>query len=163
MVLLYRELEWSCFAGLVVMIALMPINTKVARTQQKYTRNTMKARDKRVNLLSEMLQAIRCPQSASLALILLTPAHSPAPVCCCLCQSYIYLSCPSSCYYFCSLFVLLLLLCFSVTTSGCLGSFFIQLPSLFRFVLRSPILFGPLSSDWLCASGQSGCTHGSSH
>ena len=78
MVLLYRELEWSCFAGLVVMIALMPINTKVARTQQTFTRNTMKARDKRVNLLSEMLQAIRCPQlllllSASLVLMLLSP------------------------------------------------------------------------------------------
>eukprot|EP00656_Telonema_subtile_P007441 TRINITY_DN13499_c0_g1_i1.p1 TRINITY_DN13499_c0_g1~~TRINITY_DN13499_c0_g1_i1.p1 ORF type:complete len:1204 (+),score=301.64 TRINITY_DN13499_c0_g1_i1:298-3909(+) len=59
MLLLYRELQWSCFAGVAVLVALIPLNTKVATTQRKFTRATMKSRDQRVNLLSEMLQAIR--------------------------------------------------------------------------------------------------------
>eukprot|EP00658_Telonema_sp_P-2_P038685 TRINITY_DN27705_c0_g1_i1.p1 TRINITY_DN27705_c0_g1~~TRINITY_DN27705_c0_g1_i1.p1 ORF type:complete len:1461 (-),score=356.90 TRINITY_DN27705_c0_g1_i1:130-4512(-) len=59
MLLLYRELGWSCFAGVLVLVALIPVNTKVATTQRNYTRATMKARDHRVTLLSEMLQAVR--------------------------------------------------------------------------------------------------------
>jgi ABC-type multidrug transport system fused ATPase/permease subunit len=57
--LLFAEIQWAAFAGMGVMIILMPINIKVAKKQQKFTRETMQRRDKRVKLTNEVLQGIR--------------------------------------------------------------------------------------------------------
>jgi hypothetical protein len=57
--LLFEEIQWAAFAGIGVMLVLMPINISVAKKQQKFTRETMQRRDKRVKLTNEVLQGIR--------------------------------------------------------------------------------------------------------
>ena len=67
LVLLYRQLQASggghaglgCFGGILVLILLMPVNMVVTYFEQKQTEASMKQRDERTKLMSELLQAIR--------------------------------------------------------------------------------------------------------
>ena len=57
--LLYGQLGVSAFAGLGVMVLLMPVNIGIGRKQVKFTRAVMGSRDKRVKLTNEVLQGVR--------------------------------------------------------------------------------------------------------
>eukprot|EP00935_MAST-01C_sp_MAST-1C-sp1_P001881 g1881.t1 len=57
--LLWVEIGPAAFAGIGVMVILLPTNVWVAKKQQKFTRETMQRRDKRVKLTNEVLQGIR--------------------------------------------------------------------------------------------------------
>lgn len=56
---LYTLLGWSCFVGLMVMVITLPINHFNAKIFVKTQDQLMKARDKRVSLMNEVLQGIR--------------------------------------------------------------------------------------------------------
>ncbi|GBC03173.1 hypothetical protein RclHR1_00500021 [Rhizophagus clarus] len=56
---LYQLLGSSCLYGLLVMILILPINHQTAKSYNKTQDKLMKARDKRVNLMNEVLQGIR--------------------------------------------------------------------------------------------------------
>eukprot|EP00301_Raphidiophrys_heterophryoidea_P005610 c12337_g2_i1.p1 GENE.c12337_g2_i1~~c12337_g2_i1.p1 ORF type:complete len:1012 (+),score=248.52 c12337_g2_i1:94-3129(+) len=57
--LLHDEVGLSTFAGLGVLIVLMPLNAFVGRKQAFLTRKTMEARDKRVKLVNEVVSGVR--------------------------------------------------------------------------------------------------------
>ena len=57
--LLYGQLGASAFAGLGIMVLLMPVNIGIGRKQVKFTRAVMGSRDKRVKLTNEVLQGVR--------------------------------------------------------------------------------------------------------
>eukprot|EP00936_MAST-01D_sp_MAST-1D-sp1_P000713 g713.t1 len=57
--LLQAQVGPSAFAGLGILIALMPVNTWVAKKQMAYTKSVMEARDKRVKLMNEIVQGVR--------------------------------------------------------------------------------------------------------
>jgi ABC-type multidrug transport system fused ATPase/permease subunit len=56
---LYHLLGKSCFLGLLVMIIVLPLNHYNAKMFAKTQDRLMEARDKRVNLMNEVLQGIR--------------------------------------------------------------------------------------------------------
>ncbi|CAB4373887.1 unnamed protein product [Rhizophagus irregularis] len=56
---LYQLLGSSCLYGLLVMVLILPINHKTAKSYNITQDKLMKARDKRVNLMNEVLQGIR--------------------------------------------------------------------------------------------------------
>ncbi|ORX49049.1 P-loop containing nucleoside triphosphate hydrolase protein [Hesseltinella vesiculosa] len=56
---LYQLLGVSCFLGLLVMVVSLPINHFTTKFFSKSQDELMKARDKRVNLMNEILQGIR--------------------------------------------------------------------------------------------------------
>lgn len=56
---LYHLIGYSCFLGLAVMIVTLPINHYNAKLFAKTQDALMEARDKRVNLVNEVLQGIR--------------------------------------------------------------------------------------------------------
>jgi ABC-type multidrug transport system fused ATPase/permease subunit len=56
---LYNLLGNSCFLGLLVMIVVLPLNHYNAKMFAKTQDKLMEARDKRVNLMNEVLQGIR--------------------------------------------------------------------------------------------------------
>lgn len=57
--LLYGEIGVAGFAGLAVLVVMIPLNTFVARKQASFTRATMRSRDVRVKLFNEVMQGIR--------------------------------------------------------------------------------------------------------
>jgi len=56
---LYQLLGWSCILGLAVMIFTLPINQITAKRFAKTQDRLMDSRDKRVNLMNEVLQGVR--------------------------------------------------------------------------------------------------------
>ena len=52
--LLYREIGFAGIAGLGVLVIMIPINIVVARKQAAFTKATMKSRDVRVKLFTEV-------------------------------------------------------------------------------------------------------------
>ena len=57
--LLYGIVGPAAFAGLGVLILLMPLNTFVAKKQMRLTKATMEARDRRVKLTNEVVVGVR--------------------------------------------------------------------------------------------------------
>lgn len=58
-VLLYRLLGLSAWAGIAIMILLLPINVVIARMFAKYQRRIMAATDGRIHITNEVLQNVR--------------------------------------------------------------------------------------------------------
>ncbi|KAL5011100.1 hypothetical protein ScPMuIL_013405 [Solemya velum] len=56
---LYNTLGPSMFAGLAVMVLMFPVNTIVMVKVQKYTTDLMEQKDKRIKLLTEVLNGIK--------------------------------------------------------------------------------------------------------
>ncbi|KAJ3558885.1 hypothetical protein NM688_g664 [Phlebia brevispora] len=59
MAFLYAILGWSCLVGLVVMLALMPAPTMIAKTLNSVQKERMKATDARVQNVTEMTSMLR--------------------------------------------------------------------------------------------------------
>eukprot|EP00300_Choanocystis_sp_HF-7_P014604 c18745_g1_i2.p1 GENE.c18745_g1_i2~~c18745_g1_i2.p1 ORF type:complete len:1536 (+),score=408.64 c18745_g1_i2:44-4651(+) len=57
--LLYQQMGVSSFAGVGILVLLMPINAVLARKQAALTRKTMEARDKRIKTINEIMSGIR--------------------------------------------------------------------------------------------------------
>lgn len=51
-------LGWSAFAGIVVLIVAIPLNSFVSKRSVKITQDLMKARDKRISVMTELIGAI---------------------------------------------------------------------------------------------------------
>ncbi|CED85003.1 Multidrug resistance-associated protein/mitoxantrone resistance protein, ABC superfamily [Phaffia rhodozyma] len=56
---LYTILSWSAFAGLLILIAVMPLNTVVSRSEVKIEKEMLDAKDKRINITNELVDAIK--------------------------------------------------------------------------------------------------------
>ncbi|CAH1759323.1 6631_t:CDS:10, partial [Entrophospora sp. SA101] len=56
---LYKLLGVSCLLGLLVLVITLPINHFTAKSYAKTQDNLMKTRDRRINLMNELLQGIR--------------------------------------------------------------------------------------------------------
>ncbi|KAI9286497.1 P-loop containing nucleoside triphosphate hydrolase protein [Umbelopsis sp. AD052] len=56
---LYNLMGWSCFVGMTVILISMPLNSWIQKRFAKVQERLMAARDKRVTLMNESLQAIR--------------------------------------------------------------------------------------------------------
>ncbi|GAB5587578.1 hypothetical protein Unana1_02478 [Umbelopsis nana] len=56
---LYKLMGWSCLVGMAVIIISIPVNTLVQKQYSKVQERLMAARDNRVTLTNECLQAIR--------------------------------------------------------------------------------------------------------
>ncbi|CAO3665762.1 unnamed protein product [Umbelopsis ramanniana] len=56
---LYNLMGWSCFVGMTVILVSMPLNSWISKRFTKVQERLMAARDKRVTLMNESLQAIR--------------------------------------------------------------------------------------------------------
>ena len=52
--MLYRVLGPCGFAGLAIMLAMMPLSTKVGTLQARYQKRIMQARDRRVKFSTEV-------------------------------------------------------------------------------------------------------------
>lgn len=59
LVLLYQELGAAVFAGLAVMITLMPINALIVSKNRKLQVKQMKSKDERVKMMNEILSGIK--------------------------------------------------------------------------------------------------------
>lgn len=57
-VFLYNSLGWFVFVGVAVMIVSIPLNTVIARALKNLQEQQMKNRDKRTELMSELLANI---------------------------------------------------------------------------------------------------------
>ncbi|KAJ6615389.1 multidrug resistance-associated ABC transporter [Mycena sp. CBHHK59/15] len=58
-VFLYQLLGWSAFAGFIVLLACWPLNNFLASRSFKINKNVLKARDKRMGVLNELIGAIK--------------------------------------------------------------------------------------------------------
>ena len=58
-VLLFMNVGWSAFAGIFVMVALIPISAKLNTVQQGYQKQVMKTKDERISAMNELLLGIR--------------------------------------------------------------------------------------------------------
>ena len=56
---LYQQIGFACFGAIFVMLLLSPANYLVMKIYLKYSRQTMERRDKRVKLLTEILEGIK--------------------------------------------------------------------------------------------------------
>jgi len=56
---MYQELGASIFAGVALMVATIPLNGFVAGLGRKYQLEQMKAKDKRVKLMNEILGGVK--------------------------------------------------------------------------------------------------------
>jgi ATP-binding cassette subfamily C (CFTR/MRP) protein 1 len=65
MVLLYRFLGWSMFAGVAILIAISPLNALVIVFNQKFEKQQMDAKDKRTRLTTEIVENMKCRLSLS--------------------------------------------------------------------------------------------------
>lgn len=59
LVSLYNLLGWSMFAGVVVMLLMIPVNTFMARIIKKFKKKQMKCKDDRTRLMNEILNNIK--------------------------------------------------------------------------------------------------------
>ncbi|KAG0259962.1 hypothetical protein BG011_002238 [Mortierella polycephala] len=57
--LLYATMGWAIFAGLVIMIVMVPLNAKLSVIQQRYVVKHMQYKDSRIKLMNEILNGIR--------------------------------------------------------------------------------------------------------
>jgi ABC-type multidrug transport system fused ATPase/permease subunit len=57
-VFLYSLLGWSAFSGIIVLVVAMPINTYLSKKSVKIYKEAMKARDKRLSVMNELIGAI---------------------------------------------------------------------------------------------------------
>lgn len=51
-------LGWSAFAGIVVLIVAVPLNSYVSKRSIKITQDLLKARDGRISVMNELIGAI---------------------------------------------------------------------------------------------------------
>ncbi|WVR08508.1 hypothetical protein IAU60_005563 [Kwoniella sp. DSM 27419] len=58
-VFLYNLLGWSAFAGVVVLVIATPMNSYVSKRSVKITQDLLKARDKRIGVMNELIGAIQ--------------------------------------------------------------------------------------------------------
>ncbi len=58
-VLLFTNVGWAAFAGIAVMILLIPISAKLNTVQQGYQKAFMKIKDERISTMNELLLGIR--------------------------------------------------------------------------------------------------------
>ncbi|KAK4688623.1 hypothetical protein P7C73_g1481, partial [Tremellales sp. Uapishka_1] len=58
-VFLYNILGWSAFAGVVVLIVATPLNSFVSKRSISITKDLLKARDKRITVMNELIGAIQ--------------------------------------------------------------------------------------------------------
>ncbi|CAD6591258.1 MAG: hypothetical protein TREMPRED_006043, partial [Tremellales sp. Tagirdzhanova-0007] len=58
-IFLYNILGWSAFAGVVIMIFAVPANSFLSKRSVKITQELLKARDKRISVMNELLGAIQ--------------------------------------------------------------------------------------------------------
>ncbi|WVW80972.1 hypothetical protein I302_102963 [Kwoniella bestiolae CBS 10118] len=58
-VFLYNILGWSAFAGVVVLVVATPLNSFVSKRSVKITQELLKARDKRIGVMNELIGAIQ--------------------------------------------------------------------------------------------------------
>ncbi|OCF31742.1 ATP-binding cassette transporter [Kwoniella heveanensis BCC8398] len=58
-VFLYNILGWSAFAGVVVLIVAVPLNSFVSKRSIAITQDVLKARDKRISVMNELIGAIQ--------------------------------------------------------------------------------------------------------
>ncbi|KNE54789.1 hypothetical protein AMAG_00743 [Allomyces macrogynus ATCC 38327] len=58
-VALYRVLGWASFAGVAVMLAVIPLNAATAKRAAKLQKDLMESTDKRISLVSEIFAGIR--------------------------------------------------------------------------------------------------------
>ncbi|OCF78519.1 ATP-binding cassette transporter [Kwoniella mangroviensis CBS 8886] len=58
-VFLYNILGWSAFAGVVVLLVATPLNSFVSKRSVKITQELLKARDKRIGVMNELIGAIQ--------------------------------------------------------------------------------------------------------
>jgi ATP-binding cassette subfamily C (CFTR/MRP) protein 1 len=65
MVLLYRFLGWSMLAGVVLLIAISPLNALVIVFNQKFEKEQMDAKDKRTRLITEIVENMKCKSASS--------------------------------------------------------------------------------------------------
>ncbi|KAF9162294.1 hypothetical protein DFQ26_003685 [Actinomortierella ambigua] len=59
MVLLYQTMGWAIFAGVLVMILMIPINAKLSGIMRGFQQKQMKNKDMRIKLMNEILNGIR--------------------------------------------------------------------------------------------------------
>ncbi|KAF9193209.1 hypothetical protein BGZ51_003958 [Haplosporangium sp. Z 767] len=57
--LLYATMGWAIFAGLIIMIVMVPVNAKLSVIQQGYVMKHMQYKDSRIKLMNEVLNGIR--------------------------------------------------------------------------------------------------------
>ncbi|ORX49052.1 hypothetical protein DM01DRAFT_1394384 [Hesseltinella vesiculosa] len=57
--LLYQMLGVSCLVGIMLMVVVIPLNNHVTKLYSRYQDRMMEARDKRVNLMHEVIKGIR--------------------------------------------------------------------------------------------------------
>lgn len=57
-VFLYKILGWSAFAGFFVLVIASPINTFVSKRSYKIQKELLKARDKRMTVMNELIGGI---------------------------------------------------------------------------------------------------------
>lgn len=50
---------WSAFVGFGVILIVWPLNVALSRRATKISKGTMSARDKRLNVLNELINAVR--------------------------------------------------------------------------------------------------------
>ncbi|KAL1409872.1 hypothetical protein Q8F55_003871 [Vanrija albida] len=55
---LYNLLGWSAFAGILALVLAMPLNSIIMKRNIKIQKELMKARDKRISVMSELINAI---------------------------------------------------------------------------------------------------------
>lgn len=58
-IFLYRLMGWSAFAGLAVLVVSVPFNSVISKQNIKINQELMKARDKRIGIMSELVGAIQ--------------------------------------------------------------------------------------------------------
>ncbi|KAF7346252.1 ATP-dependent bile acid permease [Mycena sanguinolenta] len=58
-VFLYRLLGWASFSGIVFVVLLMPLNYFIAKLNVKYEKGIVNARDKRTNVVNELISSIK--------------------------------------------------------------------------------------------------------
>ncbi|CDZ98657.1 multidrug resistance-associated abc transporter [Phaffia rhodozyma] len=56
---LYSMLSWSAFAGMFVLVAVMPLNTIISKRNVEINKALLAARDKRLNVMNELIGAIK--------------------------------------------------------------------------------------------------------
>ncbi|KAF9972607.1 hypothetical protein BGZ73_004232 [Actinomortierella ambigua] len=59
MVLLYQTMGWAIFAGVAIMILMIPINARMSAFMRKLQQQQMKNKDARIKLMNEILNGIR--------------------------------------------------------------------------------------------------------
>lgn len=58
-IFLYNILGWSAFAGILVLVVAAPLNSLVSSRSVKITQDLLKARDKRIGVMNELIGAIQ--------------------------------------------------------------------------------------------------------